>query len=61
MTVTLIPLFVETFGAERLDNASTTERETISKLVQKCLDAKGVNCEAWEKEISDRVASLYGL
>lgn len=44
-----------------IPNASTTEREAISKLVQKCLDAKGVNCEAWEKEISDRVASLYGL
>jgi hypothetical protein len=35
-------------------------REGISKLVQKCLDAKGVDCEAWEKEISDRVAALYG-
>lgn len=31
------------------------------KLVQKCLDAKGVNCEVWEKEIGDRVAALYGL
>ncbi|KAB8314632.1 N-6 DNA methylase [Tolypothrix campylonemoides VB511288] len=44
-----------------IPNASTTEREAISKLVQKCLDAKGVGCEAWEKEISDRVAALYGL
>jgi hypothetical protein len=44
-----------------IPNASTTEREAISKLVQKCLDVKGVNCEAWEKEISDRVAALYGL
>jgi len=44
-----------------IPNASTTEREAISKLVQKCLDAKGVDCEAWEKEISDRVAALYGL
>ncbi len=44
-----------------IPNASTTEREAISQLVQKCLDAKGVNCEAWEKEISDRVAALYGL
>ncbi len=44
-----------------IPNASTTEREAISKLVQKCLDAKGVNCEAWEKEISDRVTALYGL
>ncbi len=44
-----------------IPNASTTEREAISKLVQKCLDAKGVNCEAWEKEIDNRVAALYGL
>lgn len=44
-----------------IPNASTTEREVISKLVQKCLDAKGVNCEAWEKEIDERVAALYGL
>jgi hypothetical protein len=41
--------------------ASDSEKEAISKLVQKCLDAKGVNCEAWEKEIDDRVAALYGL
>jgi len=44
-----------------IPNASTTEREAISKLVQKCLDAKGVGCEVWEKEIDDRVAALYGL
>ncbi|MEH1997646.1 MAG: TaqI-like C-terminal specificity domain-containing protein [Nostoc sp.] len=44
-----------------IPNASTTERETISQLVQKCLDAKGVNCEIWEKEIDERVAALYGL
>jgi hypothetical protein len=41
--------------------ASNSEKEAISKLVQKCLDAKGVDCEAWEKEIDDRVAALYGL
>ncbi|MCC5623597.1 TaqI-like C-terminal specificity domain-containing protein [Nostoc sp. CHAB 5715] len=44
-----------------IPNASTTERETISQLVQKCLDTKGVNCEIWEKEIDERVAALYGL
>ncbi|MBN3874352.1 Eco57I restriction-modification methylase domain-containing protein [Nostoc sp. JL33] len=44
-----------------IPNASTTEREAISQLVQKCLDAKGVNCEIWEKEIDERVAALYGL
>jgi hypothetical protein len=37
------------------------DKEAISQLVQKCLDAKGVNCEAWEKEIDDRIAALYGL
>jgi len=42
-------------------NASTTDRQAISKLVQKCLDTKGVGCEAWEKEIDERVAALYGL
>ncbi|MEH2398245.1 Eco57I restriction-modification methylase domain-containing protein [Nostoc sp.] len=40
---------------------SNTQREAISQLVQKCLDAKGVNCEIWEKEIDERVAALYGL
>jgi len=44
-----------------IPNAPDTERETISKLVQKCLDAKGIGCEEWEKEIDDRVAALYGL
>ena len=44
-----------------IPNASTTEREAISQLVQKCLDTKGVNCEIWEKEIDERVAALYGL
>ena len=41
--------------------ASESEKEPIIKLVQKCLDAKGVNCEEWEKEIDERVAALYGL
>nr|WP_229551112.1 TaqI-like C-terminal specificity domain-containing protein [Nostoc sp. CHAB 5836] len=44
-----------------IPNALTTDRQAISKLVQKCLDAKGVECEAWEKEIDERVAALYGL
>jgi hypothetical protein len=44
-----------------IPKASITEREAISKLVQKCLDAKGVGCEEWEKEIDDRVTALYGL
>ncbi|VEP14147.1 Type I restriction-modification system methyltransferase subunit [Hyella patelloides LEGE 07179] len=44
-----------------IPNASNSEKIAISKLVQKCLDAKGVDCEVWEKEIDDRVAALYGL
>jgi hypothetical protein len=44
-----------------IPKASTTDRNAISQLVQKCLDAKGVGCEAWEKEINERVAALYGL
>lgn len=41
--------------------ASDSDRAAISALAQKCLDAKGVDCEAWEKEIDERVAALYGL
>jgi hypothetical protein len=44
-----------------IPKASEIEQKAISKLVQKCLDAKGVGCEAWEKEIDVRVAKLYGL
>ncbi|EDX75622.1 hypothetical protein MC7420_6277 [Coleofasciculus chthonoplastes PCC 7420] len=44
-----------------IPKASDTEKEAISALVQKCLDAKGMNCEEWEKEIDERVAALYGL
>jgi type I restriction-modification system DNA methylase subunit len=44
-----------------IPRASEIEQKVISKLVQKCLDAKGVGCEAWEKEIDVRVAKLYGL
>jgi len=35
--------------------------KAISALSQKCLDAQGIGCEAWEKEIDERVAALYGL
>ncbi len=37
------------------------ERDAIAELVQDCLDLKGVDCEDWEQEIDERVASLYGL
>lgn len=41
--------------------ASPAERSVIAELVQNCLDARGMGCEAWEKEIDDHVAALYGL
>ncbi len=44
-----------------IPQASEIERKAISNLVKKCLDAKGVGCEAWEKEIDIRVAKLYGF
>jgi hypothetical protein len=44
-----------------IPQARTIDRKAIAKLVQKCLDAKGVGCEAWEKEIDVRVAKLYGF
>ncbi len=40
---------------------SDADRATLAVLAQKCLDAKGVACEAWEKEINERVEALYGL
>ena len=36
-------------------------REEISSLVEKCLEAKGVGCEEYERKIDRRVAALYGL
>ncbi len=44
-----------------IPNAPASDREAISALVEKCLSAKGVACEAWEAEINERVARLYGL
>ena len=44
-----------------IPSATAADRSAIAALVQKCLDAKGVGCEAWEAEINDRVAALYGL
>jgi len=41
--------------------ATSSDRQAIVALVQKCLDAKGVGCEAWEAEINARVAALYRL
>ena len=44
-----------------IPDASATDRDAISSLVQRCLDAEGVGCEQWEQEIDERVAFLYGL
>jgi hypothetical protein len=48
-------------GRVPIPDASAADRSAIAALAQKCLDAKGVGCEAWEKEIDERVAALYGL
>lgn len=44
-----------------IPDASDSDKALISGLVQKCLDAQGVGCEEWEREIDERVAALYGL
>lgn len=44
-----------------IPEASDIEKKAISRLVRKCLDAEGVGCEEWEREIDERVAALYGL
>lgn len=50
--------FVEQLPIPR---ASGKDKKAIETLVQKCLDAKGENCEGWEQEIDERVSKLYGL
>ena len=44
-----------------IPQANSEDKAAIEKLVQKCLDSTGQNCQAWEKEIDERVAALYGL
>jgi type I restriction-modification system DNA methylase subunit len=44
-----------------IPHVSEIEQKQISKLVQKCLDAKGVGCEKWEREIDILVGRLYGF
>ena len=44
-----------------IPDAPSSDRNAIADLVQHCLDARGVNCEEWEREIDERVAVLYGL
>ena len=68
LRITCSPLQGQTFELRStymtkvpIPQASEIERKAISKLVQKCLDAKGIDCKAWEKEIDIRVAKLYGF
>lgn len=44
-----------------IPKASPKEKMKIEKLVEKCLDAKGQNCEKWEAEIDKIATKLYGL
>lgn len=44
-----------------IPTATAAEQKAIEELVQKCLNAKGQNCQQWEQEIDERVARLYGL
>ena len=44
-----------------IPTVSAVGHSEVAALAQKCLDAKGQNCEVWEKEIDERVAALYGL
>ena len=44
-----------------IPNASSDDRNRIARLVEECLSAKGIGCEAQEKEIDARVLALYGL
>lgn len=38
-----------------IPNASDKDKQQITCLVKKCLDANGIGCETWEKEIDDIV------
>jgi hypothetical protein len=44
-----------------IPEASADDVSAISLLAQRCIDGGGIGCEAWEQEINERVASLYGL
>lgn len=54
---------LKTFYVEQIPvpAASSEDREAISSLVRKCLDAEGVDCRRWELEIDRRVSLLYGF
>jgi hypothetical protein len=44
-----------------IPKGDTAERSAVAALAEKCLNAQGVGCEAWQSEIDERVAGLYGL
>ena len=44
-----------------IPDATPEQKADIAALVQKCLDAKGVDCGEWEADIDARVGGLYGL
>ena len=56
--LTLQTVFVENLP---IPTPSKEEKQAIEKLVQNCLNAKGENCEHWEREIDQMVYALYGL
>jgi hypothetical protein len=44
-----------------IPDATRHQQATLADLAQRCIDAGGVGCEEWEREIDERVAALYGL
>lgn len=54
---------VQPNGLERfpVPSASVDERRRIGKLAKRCIEARGIDCGAWEREIDERVAALYGV
>lgn len=44
-----------------IPTALDKDKKAVEELVKKCLNAKGKNCEKWEKEIDKIVTKLYGL
>ncbi len=44
-----------------IPDASVKKKKIIEKLVNKCLNAEGQDCEKWEAEIDKIVTKLYGL
>ena len=57
----VILLIRKNFEKAIIPPATEEQKTAISKLAQKCIDAKGINCEKWEQEIDEIVAGLYGL